>query len=169
MVAQKFFKRPNRILHDLKVHAVSSVNDDTAERSIREEAYEKLSAAIRNLGYVTELLEKREATLESLRRLLCHASTEKTETVLQQAGIDGGEQKSSAGEGPPRAPKRKSRGHGRHAAAAYSRAQKVKVPHTLKAGDACPAGCGRKVYPQREPGLLVRINPFDYLSEHHQA
>jgi len=54
-------------------------------------------------------------------------------------------------------PKRKSRGHGLHAAAAYRGAQKVKVPHTLKAGDACPDACGGKVYPQREPGVLVRI------------
>jgi hypothetical protein len=32
------------------------------------------------------------------------------------------------------------------------------VPHaSLKPGDACPDGCGGKVYPQREPGVLVRI------------
>ena len=52
-----------------------------------EAGYQKLRAAIRTLSYVTELLETREATLERLRRLLCHSSTEKTEKVLKQAGI----------------------------------------------------------------------------------
>jgi hypothetical protein len=28
---------------------------------------------------------------------------------------------------------------------------------SLQAGDACPDGCGGKVYPQRKPSLLVRI------------
>jgi transposase len=28
----------------------------------------------------------------------------------------------------------------------------------LKGGDACPDGCGGKVYPQRDPGVLVRIH-----------
>jgi transposase len=53
---------------------------------------------------------------------------------------------------------RAAAGHGRHGAAAYHGAQKVPVPHaSLKAGDACPDGCGGKVYPQRDPGVLVRI------------
>ena len=43
-----------------------------------EAGYQKWQAAIRTLGYVTELLETRQATLERLRRLLCHSITEKT-------------------------------------------------------------------------------------------
>jgi len=58
-----------------------------------ESGYQKLQAAIRTLGYVTELLETREATLDKLRGLLCHSSTEKTKTVLKQAGIETGEKK----------------------------------------------------------------------------
>ena len=45
--------------------------------ALGEAGYQKLQAAIRTLNYVTELLETREATLERLRRLLCHSSTEK--------------------------------------------------------------------------------------------
>src|SRR3974390_1677494 len=52
-----------------------------------EAGYQKLKAAIRTLSCVTELLETREATLASLRRLLCRARSEKTEAVLEQAGI----------------------------------------------------------------------------------
>jgi transposase len=119
--------------------------------------YQKLQAAIHTLSYVTELLETREATLEKLRRLLCHSSTEKTGKVLKQAGIETDDKKHT----PPgeHTPKRKAPGHGRNSASAYRGARKVEVPHgSLQAGDPCPDGqCGGKVYPQREPGVLVRI------------
>jgi transposase len=122
--------------------------------ALGEAGYQKLQAAIRTLGYVTELLETRQATLEKLRRLLCHSSTEKTKTVLQQAGIETGEKKPKA----PGAPKSKAPGHGRNGAAAYRGARKVEVPHaSLKAGDPCPDCQRGKVYPQRDPGVLVRI------------
>jgi hypothetical protein len=54
-----------------------------ARATLGEAGYQKLQAAIRTLGYVTELLETRQATLDKLRRLLCHSSTEKTETVFE--------------------------------------------------------------------------------------
>jgi transposase len=122
--------------------------------SLSEDGYQKLRAAIRTLGYVTELLEKQETTLAKLRELLCPASTEKTETVLKQAGMDTGEKKSKAAEKPRNKP-----GHGRNSAADYRGANKIAVPHgSLKAGDPCPdAQCSGKVYSQREPGVLVRI------------
>jgi hypothetical protein len=43
-----------------------------ARAALGEAGYQKLQAAIRTLGYVTELLQNQEATLASLRRLLCH-------------------------------------------------------------------------------------------------
>jgi len=121
-----------------------------------EAGYQKLKAAIRTLGYVTELLENREATLAALRRLLCQASTEKTAQVLKQAGVEVGEKnRKPAGQ---RAPETTAPGHGRHEAAAYRGAHKVKVPHgSLHQGDRCPECQRGKVYPLRDPGLLVRI------------
>jgi transposase len=122
-----------------------------------EVSYQKLQAAIHTLSYVTKLLETREATLEKLRRLLCHSSTEKTGKVLKQAGIEtDGKKHTPPGE---HTPKRKAPGHGRNSAAAYRGARKVEVPHeSLQAGDPCPdEQCGGKVYSQREPGVLVRI------------
>src|SRR5580693_2918818 len=122
--------------------------------ALGEAGYQKLQAAIRTLGYVTELLETRQATLEKLRRLLCHSSTEKTKTVLQQTGIETGEKKPKG----PDASKSKAPGHGRNGAAAYRGARKVEVPHaSLKPGDQCPDCQRGKVYPQRDPGVLVRI------------
>jgi len=131
---------------------------EQARPALSEEGYQKLRAAIRTLGYVTELLEKKETTLAALRELLCPASTEKTAPVLQQAGIETGEKKPG-----PESTSKKSKGaaagHGRHGAAAYGGAQKIKVPHaSLKAGDPCPdVLCRGKVYGQRDPGVLVRI------------
>src|ERR1700678_1504028 len=125
-----------------------------ARTALGETGYQKLQAAIRTLGYVTELLETRQATLEKLRRLLCHSSTEKTKTVLQQTGIETGEKKRKE----PGASKSKAPGHGRNGAAAYRGARKVEVPHaSLKAGGPCPDCQRGKVYPQRDPGVLVRI------------
>jgi hypothetical protein len=130
---------------------------EQARPALGVDGYEKLRAAIRTLGYMTELLEKKETTLAALRELLCPASTEKTGKVLQQAGMRTGEKKPDP-ESVSKKPQRAAAGHGRNGATAYSGAQKVKVPlASLKAGDACPDGCGGKVYTQRDPGVLVRI------------
>lgn len=130
---------------------------EQARAVLPEDGYQKLLGAVHTLRYVTELLKKKEASLTNLRELLCPATTEKTEKVLKQAGLDSGSEKSPTGP-EARGARRKAHGHGRHGAAAYSGAQKIAVPHAcLKPGDACPEGCGGKVYPQREPGVLVRI------------
>ena len=122
------------------------------------DGYQKLLGAVHTLRYVTELLEKKEASLANLRELLCPATTEKTEKVLKQVGIESGPEKPVVADPEARGTKRKARGHGRNGAAAYSGAQKIPVPNALlKAGDPCPDSCGGKVYPQREPGVLVRI------------
>lgn len=129
-----------------------------ARAALGEAGFQKLQAAIRTLGYVAELLRNQEATLASLRRLLCHSSTEKTSKVLKQAGIQSGDNKAQP-PGAPKAPKSAAPGHGRNGAAAYRGARKVEVPHaSLKPGDPCPNGqCSGKVYAQRDPGVLVRI------------
>jgi len=139
---------------DVSCEELEALLEQAKQEPLREEGYHQLKAAIRTLGYVTELLEKKEATLASLRELLCPASTEKTDRVLKQAGVEtGGGQETAS-----KKPRRAAPGHGRNAAAAYRGAEKIPVPHaSLKPGDVCPHGCGGKVYPQREPGVLVRI------------
>ncbi|MGA2186351.1 MAG: IS66 family transposase [Bryobacteraceae bacterium] len=129
---------------------------EQARPVLGEDGYQKLRAAIRTLGYVTDLLAKQETTLAALRNLLCHSSTEKTGTVLKQAGLETGEKRHKV---PGASAKSAARGHGRNGAAAYGGARKVRVPHaSLKPGDPCPdAQCGGRVYLQRDPGVLVRI------------
>jgi transposase len=140
---------------DVSMEELEALLEQARQEPLREDGYQKLLAAIRTLHYVTELLEKKETTLAALRELLCPASTEKTEKVLKQAGIETGEKKPASS---PKKPQKAAIGHGRNAARAYRGAEKIQVPHeSLKPGDACPDGCGGKVYLQREPGVLVRI------------
>ena len=64
---------------------------ESVREGLGEAGYQKLKAAIRTLGYLTELLRERKITLEGLRELLLsggEASTEKTRHVLQQADIE---------------------------------------------------------------------------------
>jgi transposase len=128
---------------------------ESVREALGEAGYQKLKAAIRTLSYVTQLLENREATLQSLRRLLCRARSEKTEAVLEEAGIRGSpNQRRAVGE----ASKKPAAGHGRNGAKAYPGAQRIEVPHaSLHQGDRCPECQRGKVYPLQEPGLLVRM------------
>jgi hypothetical protein len=114
---------------------------------------------------VTELLDRQETTLAALRKLLCPASTEKTAKVLEQAGLPTGANQDRPpdreGDAKSDSQSQKSRaaGHGRNGADAYQGAQKVAVAHaSLKKGDPCPQGCGGKLYPQRDPAVLLRIH-----------
>lgn len=123
---------------------------DRARPALDEAGYQKLKAAVRTLGVVAAMLENQETTLQSLRNLLCSAQTEKTAAVLKRAGI--GTEKT------PAAPKPKAPGHGRHGATAYRGAPKVQVSHaSLRTGDRCPECQRGKLYPQRDPGVLVRL------------
>jgi transposase len=137
---------------DVSCEELEAWLEQARREPLREEGYEKLKAAVRTLAYVTELLEKQKTSLAELRDLLCPATTEKTAKVLAEAGIE------ADGKQPEPVPKPAAPGHGRNGAAAYTGARRVPVPHeTLHTGDSCPTGCGGKVYPQREPGVLVRI------------
>jgi transposase len=141
---------------EVSCEELESLLEQAREEPLQEEGYHQLKAAIRTLGYVTELLEKKETTLAALRELLCPASSEKTEKVLKQAGIETSEKKPGPGSTPK---KPKAAGHGRNGATAYRGAARVAVAHaSLKAGDPCPdAHCSGRVYMQRDPGVLVRI------------
>ncbi len=94
--------------------------------ALGEAGYQKLQAAIRTLGYVTELLENSGSDAGRLRRLLCHASTEKTEEVLKQAGIERSDKQETDAASTS---EETAAGHGRNGAPAYRGARRVEVPH----------------------------------------
>jgi transposase len=127
-----------------------------AKASLTTEEHAILAAAVDTLAFLTQELEAKGTTLERLRRWLFGASTEKTSQVLKTPSSEAAGKKATAdaqGKDKPKPP-----GHGRNGAESYRGAEKVVVPHSfLKGGEVC-AGCQKgKIYPLKEPAVLVRI------------
>ena len=88
-----------------------------------------------------------------VKLLVANRRTEKTRAVVGDAGGD-----TAAGNAAASGEKKKTHGHGRTPASAYTGATKVNVPHpNLKPGDACPECPKGKVYVNQEPRPLVRV------------
>lgn len=121
-----------------------------------------LRAAIQTLTHLADLLAAHGTTIATLRRLLLGDTppSEKMATILAQAGRS--PQLSSV---PPAADtssppaRRRTRGHGRQAAAALTGARRVAIAHReLCPGDPCPACLRGKIYGQRSPHRLIRFH-----------
>lgn len=165
-------KGPQPRRRELRLDEIKAIVE-RAKPALSAEEYATLVQAVDTLVFLTRELEAKGTTIERLRRMLFGPSTEKTRAVLgdgptqEGAGVpqrptDGGSAGGRAtgdGTGPDGATERPKRpGHGRNGAAAYTGAQKVKVPHsTLHRGDPCPECHEGKVYPLEEPAVLVRI------------
>ncbi|HTC77092.1 MAG TPA: hypothetical protein VK657_00685, partial [Terriglobales bacterium] len=116
---------------DVNLEELDRVLDHARETPLSDPDYEKLKSALHALA----------GMLPQPR------STEKTKAVLGQPETP--------------APKNDAEpvpGHGRNGAWSYTGANKVAVEHpTMKPGDPCP-GCEKgKVYPHKEPRVLVRL------------
>jgi len=111
---------------------------------------------------VRDALESKDASINRLRRIAFGATTEKTRTVLRQDSRSAEPEGGAAGieaAGKQRTPcKTQRRGHGRHCAAAYTGAPRVKVPHPhLKHADKCPA-CHRGKVRLQKPATHVHLH-----------
>ena len=123
---------------------------ERAKSALGEEDYATLKTAIDTLAFLTEELAAKGTSIERLRKLIFGASTEKTNRVV---GADDGGAGTSSSDAKEKAP-----GHGRNGAAAYTGANKIKVPHAaLHQGNACPECEKGKIYPLAEPATLVRV------------
>ena len=133
---------------------------ERARAALSQEDYRKVKGMAEALTYLTDLVGDQQTTIRDLRELMFPASTEKTEAVLKQAGVEPTSKSSNdqTGAEKPKAQNPKPPGHGRNGAEEYRNAQRVQVAHaSLKHGDRCP-GCQKgKVYEQQEPWRLVRI------------
>jgi transposase len=67
---------------------------EQAHNALSEEEYTQLKAAIETLGYVTQLIEDKDTTIRSLRRILFGSSSEKSEHVLGKKPKDDKDQES---------------------------------------------------------------------------
>lgn len=109
------------------------------------EEYRPLENAVGALGYLEALVADQTVTMAELRRLIVvRGGTEKTAEVLRRIEREAQAPRPTS----PAAP----------AAAAYTGARRIAVPHeTLRPGDRCPE-CGRgHVYAQREPKWQIRF------------
>ena len=111
-------------------------------------------------GYLTlvEALDRKNASIRRLRRMLFGPSTEKCASRAPAAAASTAENAAGAA-AKPDARGGARPGHGRNGQDAFAAATHECVPHDrLKTGDRCP-GCHKgKVYEQAErPGILVRV------------
>jgi len=138
-------KKPKLKRRDLDIRELEAILD-RARSSLSDEDHEKLKGAIETLAFLTRELEAKGTSIKRLRNLLFGASTEKTSRITGSVTKVKGKSKE------------KRKGHGRNGAAAYTGAEKVKVPHeSLKRGDLCPECHKGKLYPLSEPSVLVRV------------
>lgn len=124
---------------------------DRAKAALPEDDFADLGKVVKAYQYLLRLIEKKNITLERLKKIIFGSGSEKSSEVFKEQPEDS----SSAPDGTM--PEQKCKGHGRNGAAAYTGAEKKKVPHpSLKPGDVCPDCLHGKVYPFT-PGSLVRI------------
>ncbi len=149
-------RKPERIVLD--VAELMAIVERTQMSALSVEDYEKLKASVETLVWMEAELEKTNASLKRIRKILS-INTKKTESTREVLkGVDGtkGDGEETNGE----KPKKKKKGHGRNGADAYEGAEKNPVPHeSLKPGDPCP-DCetpSAKVYPLIHPRKLVRV------------
>jgi hypothetical protein len=128
-------------------------------QALGEAAYAKLLTGVEALRYLQELVANQDMTMAELRRLVhMHGGTEKTREVLHRAGLPHAPPRPMPPAPDTAALRAPAPGHGRTAAAAYTGARRIVVPHeTLRRGDRCPT-CGKgKVYPLKEPKRQIRF------------
>jgi transposase len=111
--------------------------------------YENVATLLGTLQWLMGVIEKKNATVGRLQRLIFGAKTEKTRNVFPGKGVP-----ASAV-----ARKRRVRGHGRNGASQYAGAGRVQVPHpSLRPGDCCPECRSDKArLRERPPSRIVRI------------
>jgi transposase len=98
--------------------------------------------------------QKLKTALHALADLATPArTTEKTDSVLGEAGVTPSSEEKPGDKKTARKP-----GHGRNGADAFSGADRKPVRHAkLSSGDVCPECDKGKVYTQKEPKALVRV------------
>ena len=121
--------------------------------ALGEEDYQKLQKLLRAFSYLSDLIGEKDTTISQLRALLMKPSTEKTEKVLERAGLEPSSKVHATG------PKAKAKpGHGRNGVETYCGGVRIPVAHrSLKSGDHCPGCLKGKLYEQKEPGLRIRV------------
>ena len=154
-------KKPAPAHREVRLEELKAILARARTSPLSEEDVGALEGAVDTLAYLTQELDRKGVSIKRLRKLIFGASTEKTSQVVGAPTVDTASEADNAsserGAGEPQdKPKRK--GHGRNGADAYQSAEKVAVPHaSLKPGAPCPECPNGKVYPVKDPAVLVRV------------
>jgi transposase len=146
--------KPGREVIEVNFAELTVLLERARQGPLAEEDCQRLEGAIQALSVLIERIGEKNTTISQLRALLSKPSTEKTNKVLEQAGIKDPPKNSP----PPNAPGPPKPGHGRNGAPAYGGARRIKIAHaSLQPGDRCPDCQKGKVYEQKEPALRIRV------------
>ena len=127
-----------------------------ASSALDAQDLEQLRLTVEGFIELLRLLEDKRMSIQRLRQMLFGARTENSRHVLTNECDDPSSASASnvRGKGKKRPPK----GHGRRPAEDYTGATTLAIAHpTLQPGSGCPHCEKGKVYPQREPGVKIRI------------
>jgi len=164
MASSKKSKRPVPVRQDVRLDELEAIVERTTKGSLSEDDHGTLKAAVDTLGFLTQELESKDASIARLRKYLFGASTEKTSELFGDraeenstgAGVQQPAEERTAD--PSKAHKPKAKGHGRNGAEDYTGATRVVIPHeTLDSGDPCPVCPRGKLYSMKRPAVLVRV------------
>ena len=140
----------------LPLEELLQIANQATVQTISAQQYATLTRWIHWSASVRDALQSKDASINRLRRIAFGATTEKTRAVLGQDRSNRVESQEDGvtdtdATGKKGAPcKAKRRGHGRHCAAAYTGAPRVKIPHPhLLHADRCPACNSGKVRLQK--------------------
>ena len=171
-------KRQKRMVQVTATEAVKEATDDLSQRT--EVSLSKLEAIIKRsetepldeqerqtllevcqtLQHLTEQLEKKGISIARLKKLLFGAPTEKLDNLTDKDSQDDPKDAPNQDTDQPddENKKKKTKGHGRNGADAYTSAEIVKVSHeTLKPGDPCSDCIKGTVYECKIPGRMIRV------------
>src|SRR5271169_5233874 len=146
--------KPEREVIEVNFEELTALLERARQGPLAEEDCQRLEGAIHALSHLIERIGEKNTTISQLRALLAKPGTEKTNKVLEQAGIKAPPKNSP----PANAGNQPKPGHGRHSAQAYGGARRIKIAHaSLQPGNHCPECQKGKVYEQKEPAVRIRV------------
>lgn len=151
---------PDVTEHDeVSLDQLKAIIDRARQAPLNEQDGQLLLSVCETLGFLTEQLAHKQASIARLRKLLFGASTETLKHLESQQDKDNPDDESSQADKPPAPKSRKPKpGHGRHGANDYTGAQKIDIRHEhLTPGDPCPECHQGTVYAMAEPSRVVRV------------
>jgi hypothetical protein len=133
-------KKPKRI--DLNLDQMDALLKRVEIGSLQDGDYEIIKAMVETIYLLSQSVDQKAASIRRLLRMLFGEHSEKLKDVIKNKENDNSSKSETASENmTDGSNKPKPKGHGRNAAADYTGAEQIKLPHaTLKIGNNCP-GC----------------------------